>query len=797
MGVKFRSFIYLFWLWTGTEASLTPRAQQALATCDLGLQDFRTLGQLSETCPKSTGLPNHVYRIEVPTSPEVPPLPNKLGDGTAETTKMAPLPGSKEGDHDDAGDKREVGFEQLAELNGETEGIGQSGHRRAPGTLDTQPRRTATEGPTKTSKSTVAFATSTIPSGLHSGGPSPRPSPEFVGEPISSPSTSSETSRPTKQPTNHKTSKERFNYASFDCGALVMSVNSESKSSTSILKDNKDQYMLNKCSANKFVVVELCEDILVDTVALGNFEFFSSMFRDFTVSASSRYPPREKGWVLLGRFVAQNIRELQFFKVENPPIWARFIRIEFLTHYGREYYCPVSLLKVFGKTMMEDLADEEPEPHVGSSNTPFTDTVHAAAKKEKQAGGNIHTSPKISSLDPIIANHRHGHHHHPFNANELKVPGAMAPPKTRLHAGGGAGSHSTEMRMDGFSPISPLWVHQFPDRFYSFMASEPIDPQMGGDWGKYGMNQQRGLSDQQQNPNPHDGYLPASSTSPLSPSWGDPNSLTYKDLMANLFEQQSQQSQQQQQQQNQQAQQQPTGSASGSQESIFKTIMKRLSVLERNATLSYKYLEEQSKLFGDVFSQFDEAQRSRFASIQNEFNDTVVQMYLELEKLHDVWDILVYTVQEDRRTSEARSEELTAMIAGLHKQMSWLQFLYIFTLVAVLLGPWILEQLPQTIMKTKTFQSWYILVKLWWPFPRFQPNGSHRTTPTETPLDDLSERDGDNAPEKLPQSPVEKNLKKKRKRKRSILVAVASSSGDDTNGTSLPPSPTANNKHPG
>lgn len=35
------------------------------------------------------------------------------------------------------------------------------------------------------------------------------------------------------------------------------------------------------------------------------------------------------------------------------------MRIDFLTHYGHEFYCPISLLRVNGKRMMEDLKEAE------------------------------------------------------------------------------------------------------------------------------------------------------------------------------------------------------------------------------------------------------------------------------------------------------------------------------------------------------------------------------------------------------------------------------------------------------
>lgn len=93
------------------------------------------------------------------------------------------------------------------------------------------------------------------------------------------------------------TCKERFNYASFDCAATVLKTNSECTGSSSVLIENKDSYMLNECRANnKFLILELCDDILVDTVVLANYEFFSSIFQTFRVSVADRYPAKPDQW---------------------------------------------------------------------------------------------------------------------------------------------------------------------------------------------------------------------------------------------------------------------------------------------------------------------------------------------------------------------------------------------------------------------------------------------------------------------------------------------------------------------
>jgi hypothetical protein len=110
-----------------------------------------------------------------------------------------------------------------------------------------------------------------------------------------------------------KNPKQRFNYASFDCGAVILATNPGAKSATAILSENKDHYMLNTCDVpEKFVVVELCGEIKIETIVLANYEFFSSMFNQFRVSASDRYPPK-KDWVVLSQFEAKNKREPQVF----------------------------------------------------------------------------------------------------------------------------------------------------------------------------------------------------------------------------------------------------------------------------------------------------------------------------------------------------------------------------------------------------------------------------------------------------------------------------------------------------
>jgi hypothetical protein len=73
--------------------------------------------------------------------------------------------------------------------------------------------------------------------------------------------------------------------------------------------------MLSPCVAPKaesqYVVVELCDDIRIDTVQLANYEFFSGVFKDFSVSVAKTYTTDPSGWIKAGTYRAKNVRGVQ------------------------------------------------------------------------------------------------------------------------------------------------------------------------------------------------------------------------------------------------------------------------------------------------------------------------------------------------------------------------------------------------------------------------------------------------------------------------------------------------------
>ena len=70
----------------------------------------------------------------------------------------------------------------------------------------------------------------------------------------------------------------------------VIAFNSEAKNAGTVLEESRDSYMLNPCNAPaKYIIVELCDEILVDSVHFANFEIFSSVISEVRISIADRF----------------------------------------------------------------------------------------------------------------------------------------------------------------------------------------------------------------------------------------------------------------------------------------------------------------------------------------------------------------------------------------------------------------------------------------------------------------------------------------------------------------------------
>eukprot|EP00636_Phaeomonas_parva_P000397 CAMPEP_0118872992 /NCGR_PEP_ID=MMETSP1163-20130328/14977_1 /TAXON_ID=124430 /ORGANISM="Phaeomonas parva, Strain CCMP2877" /LENGTH=941 /DNA_ID=CAMNT_0006808243 /DNA_START=16 /DNA_END=2841 /DNA_ORIENTATION=- len=145
----------------------------------------------------------------------------------------------------------------------------------------------------------------------------------------------------------------RVNYASKEAGALSLGSSPALKGASALLEKNQDKYAIVPCTAEeRWVVIGLSEDIMVKSFSMANFEQYSSMFHEVRLLAATTYPTEK--WADLGVYAAEFVRGEQTFEVPGGA-WARYLKLEFLSHHGVEYYCTLSEVKVHGETLVENL----------------------------------------------------------------------------------------------------------------------------------------------------------------------------------------------------------------------------------------------------------------------------------------------------------------------------------------------------------------------------------------------------------------------------------------------------------
>ncbi|GAB4861181.1 hypothetical protein Ancab_036338 [Ancistrocladus abbreviatus] len=177
-----------------------------------------------------------------------------------------------------------------------------------------------------------------------------------------------------------------YNYASAAKGAKVLAFNKEAKGASNILGKDKDKYLRNPCSAEeKFVIIELSEETLVDAIEIANFEHYSSNLKDFEILGTSAYPTDT--WVKLGNFTAGNVKLAQRFALPEPK-WVRYLKLNLLNHYGSEFYCTLSSIEVYGvdaiERMLEDLISV-PDNHITSAELAHESETPASPSPMEQS----------------------------------------------------------------------------------------------------------------------------------------------------------------------------------------------------------------------------------------------------------------------------------------------------------------------------------------------------------------------------------------------------------------------------
>ncbi|ANB14045.1 Slp1p [Sugiyamaella lignohabitans] len=419
--------------------------------------------------------------------------------------------------------------------------------------------------------------------------------------------------------------KTRFNYASFDCAATIVKSNSHAKGVSNILSENKDSYLINKCSeSNKFFIIELCQDILVDQVSMANYEFFSSMFRRIRISVADRFPAPESSWKVLGEFEAQSVRDIQSFDITNPLIWARYLRVEVLSHWGHEYYCPVSLVRVHGTTMMDEYKNQDGAERDKKADddraTPVVDNKSNAVSFPESLHStlNRYSSPIPSSIDDIVsttsvfvAKTLEPNAYSIDSLSQLSSPEPSVGSEHRSVEAVDPDESNSGICEPGYKSIENTY-----DQLRVFYPGHLISPLVLNEscqWDDYMNNH----SIQLQNGN-------ASSDSIIQAS----ESVVQHDVT--------------------------TPSTPKTQDSIYQTIMKRLSLLESNTTLSLQYVEMQSQSLRELLVKIEKRQSTRIENFFEEFNRTVTE---QIRSFQFQYSRLLLSTVDEMEAQRHRTEE--------------------------------------------------------------------------------------------------------------------------------------------
>lgn len=468
-----------------------------------------------------------------------------------------------------------------------------------------------------------------------------------------------------------KTCKERFSYSSFDAGATVLKTGPGTKNAKAILVEHKDSYMLLECSKqSKYVIVELSDDILIDTVVLANFEFFSSMIRHFRVSVSDRYPVKIDRWRDIGTFEARNSRDLQPFLVENPQIWAKYVRIEFLTHYGNEYYCPVSLLRIHGSRMLDSWKDSETgrddepneeedqgdmmkiegepltpkETHIGSANK--APNVPADVPQDPVTEPSVGSHPVEFSLGDLCGVCPSFKHH---SNTSICLSGEKVTRPEVIFSAHCAGAHLDEILKLASAKGQGFRRDQEEYTDWSHPVS-PGSPTISSEKTSGNLSQTSDfLSSTSQRADSQDQVV-AGETPTDAPVNATPSTRSSTPTMSNSKHR--------------------GGGASGPspppstvQEGFFNAITKRLHNVETNLTLSLQYLEDQSRHLQDAFHKAEQKQLVKVTNFLENLNQTVFSELRGIRVQYDqIWQSTVIALESQREQSERDIVALSARL---------------------------------------------------------------------------------------------------------------------------------------
>jgi len=122
------------------------------------------------------------------------------------------------------------------------------------------------------------------------------------------------------------------------------------------------------------------------------------------------------------------------------------------------------------------------------------------------------------------------------------------------------------------------------------------------------------------------------------------------------------------------------------QESFFKTVSKRLQLLESNSTLSLKYIEEQSKILREAFSKVEKRQLGKTTLFLENLNSTVLAELRRFGLQYDqMWQSTVIELENQREESHREIAAVSARLNVLAEELVFQRRMSIVQSVLLLL----------------------------------------------------------------------------------------------------------------
>ncbi|KAI1331320.1 hypothetical protein F5Y16DRAFT_361176 [Xylariaceae sp. FL0255] len=492
------------------------------------------------------------------------------------------------------------------------------------------------------------------------------------------------------------TCKERFSYSSFDAGATVKKTSPGAWNPTSILVENKDAYMLLECrTPNKFFIVELSDVILVDTVVIANFEFFSSNTRHFRVSISDSYPVKADKWKVLGTFEAQNMKGIQPFLIENPQDWARYLRIEILSHYGNEFYCPISLLRVHGLRMLDSWKQVDPSDLEGDDESPSEAIEQVAEVVEEQylepvaieedIPDNVTFVPEQSIWTPY------------WDKSYFEYTFVSENMSAQLDTSGlDSSSHGEDEQPDAPTTTNPA-ATTLNEQASSIASSTSFNTSTGEQTAKVLGEVSTTDSTTASALDKSTGSItniPTITSSPIASPTSPASEETHADptISQPSSEQMTTQSSSKSKTSIPTSMKPPSSRSSSKassgtpttprnktststsagipsptmQDSFFKALTKRLQVLESNTTLSLQYIEAQSTFLQEALAKLERKQIAKVDRFLDRLNNTMMNELRDMRTLYEqLWQSTVIALDTQREQTEREMVALSSRVGVL------------------------------------------------------------------------------------------------------------------------------------